>query len=346
MLTDEKDSRISLLILRAFTFIRESEDVVFVGIYSTENFKLLAAADRDKVAVNPTKDSDEMAVNIHRLQVQAIITHIRTPDNVLAQLNIANLHFLCLRNGTGNMTGMSNFNMDIKRDSVHEVNNTLYRIAKDRYSANDLIEGVHALQISAVLKEQFIIIGLNRAGKESSLKILKDILDEAKRMPELKKDLIPHTKSGNKLNEIKYPVVQSDSVTSEISNLSYRDSSVFTYPVATDEPVEIRPPKNGDDVRRRDQQKRETSFCEDWRTATMESIQALRMIGPFADDNISDGDDRPLVLNIESQATSDIGVNTAQKHEHRASSVNSGRQCDSGSRDSVVLRRPSRATMV
>lgn len=346
------ESDIARLIMRAFSFIGHSEDMVFVGIYSTDGSEPLAVADREQVRVNPVQNSETwtkpMPVNVHPSQVQAIIRHIRTPDNVLCLINIADLHFVCLRNGTGSMTGMSNFNMDIKRDSVRSVNNTIYSIAKERYSSQDLLGGVHALQISAILREEFIIIGLSRASEESSLKILKDILNTSIQLKKDKSNVFEPTKmeqrmagpefSNGALNTPRCPQSAGD-----VESLN-RDSEVFVFPnrneQVNEENVQFRASTKADKIRRRDQMKRETSYSEDWRTATIRSIEALRMIGPFTDDDISDRDDRPLMSNIAS-----IDSSGRTEPKSTASSASSSNR-DSGSKEIGGARKLSRATMV
>lgn len=277
---------VNALIMRAYSLIQQTSGMVFVGIYSMETHEPLALADRDKVCVNITEATEEdpasnFVVRLHEKELKAISNHIQTRDNVLSRIDIIGLHFVCLRAETNCMTGMSNFNTDI---TVTDANRILQKIANKRYSAVEIAEGFHALQISAVIKDDKLIVGISNCESESSLKVLKQMF--------------------------------------QTNDFHLRQST------------------KADKERRRDVMKRQTSFCEDWRKATVRSIETLKRIGPYHDDDISDDDDSPLMTNIQQTATSPL---PAVSHEWPVSFEMDDEEM---SKTKGFVRRPSRATMV
>ena len=333
---EDKQLDISSLILRAFSETKRSSNMAFIGIYSTETFEPLALTDREHVQISSGLMPKNVAIQIQPSQVQAIVRHIRTPDNPLTQINIANLRFVCLRNGSGCMTGMSNFNMESKRDSVNLIDKSVFNIIHKHYTSQELLEGYHALQISAILKEEFIVIGICKEGEESSLKVLRAIFEDPKNVD----DEISESRITGKENN--FP--ESSELDNEEKLLHFSFSSSFengndTSNLLADPEVELRQSALTPEERRSLRQKRETSFCEDWRKTTIKSIDALKLIVPFkADDECSDN--RPLIDNIEG-----IDIDNGIK-------VDSDSESDTGEGDSKskprsrVIRRPSRATMV
>lgn len=334
---EENKFEIPSIILRAYSLIGESLGMAFVGIYSTDTYEALAVADRKNVKINPLMVESEdqtrkLAVEITPSQVMAVVRHIRTADNPLTQINIANLPFVCLRNENGYMTGMSNFNMDIKRESVHEIDESLFTVLHKHYTSEEILEGLHALQISAILKEEFVIIGLCRAGTGSSLKILKKVFEEPENHDHSKTSNMNENFSNNNLSEndnsIKAQLWNTEKIQFCFDTLQGQEAD---NSLNLDD-VELRRPALSAEERKSIREKRETSFCEDWRTATVKSIEALRLIGPFrSEDDNPDRDDRPLIDNAEE--IDSRSQNTESEEQSKSESVH-------------IVRRPSRATMV
>ncbi|KAL4233710.1 hypothetical protein ACF0H5_008390 [Mactra antiquata] len=287
----ENSSQNNVLIMRAYNLIHQTSNMVFIGIYSLDTFEPLALADRERVCVNITEAmEDDPASNfiicLDPDELRAMTTHIRTRDNVLIRIDIAGLRYVCLRTECNCMTGMSNFNTDI---DAQEANKILYKITQKRYSHTEVAEGFHALQISAMLKEDKIVVGISKSGEESSLKVLKQMFET--------------------------------------------------------HDLQLRPSTKADRERRRDAVKRETSFCEDWRKATIRSIETLKSVGPFTDYDISDDDDSPLVSNIQATATSPLPmVNDDFLMKFGTDVIDD--VDDKKSKTQGFVRRPSRATMV
>jgi hypothetical protein len=346
----DRQSDISTLILRAFSLAKRSSIMAFVGIYSSETFEALALTDREHVQIKSGLMPQKNAVEIQPSQVQAIVRHIRTPEYPLTQIKIANLRFVCLRNGSGCMTGMSNFNIDSTADSKYRIDKTVYNIIHKHYTSQDLLDGHHALNISAILKEEFIIIGMCKAGEEyslkikaeeeSSLKILKAILED----PTNADDEI----SVNRASEKESRSTESTLFDEEEKSFNFSFSSSFengneTSNLLVESEVELRESALSPEERKKLRQKRETSFCEDWRKATIKSIDALKLIGPFkSDDEFTDN--RPLIDNMESIGfDQDVKVSSESESDSDDMETEHGSERKKGHR---VIRRPSRATMV
>lgn len=360
------------MMLRASALINISSEMLFVGMYRTDTYKPIALVDRDKVHINPEADTHltrTFDFNIECRQVQAIANHIRTKDNPFTQINIAGLHFVCLRNGSGCMTGMSNFNMDyVTSTTTKDVKETLFELTDRHYESQELLSEIHPLQISAILKEDIVVIGLCKSGGScSSLKLLREILEQPPEQPSEKINLPSDgsgkvsfvTKSsslraslksfsnlvdqgvqswGGNLNvsqdsELNAGASTQGSLSSLLDSIDINETKASTGDLSVrDDNIERRASTKTAEDRRREQFKRETEFCEDWRTATMKSIEALQMIGTMASAEQDTDDRSPLVENIDMEAGSGESLNEFEERGKRLSSLKK--------------KRPSRSTFV
>lgn len=358
------------MMLRASALMNISPAMLFVGVYETETFTPIALVDRDKVQINPDADvyqTRTFDIVLNPDEVKAIAVHIRTKDNPFVKINIANLCFVCLRTGSGCMTGMSNFNMEYDSDNTGYVKDTLFNMSRRHYESEELLSGTHALQISAILKEEVIVIGLCHSGTScSSLKLIREILDQA---PEQPSEKVSFPSDGNKKisftsksaslraslksfsslidqggpqsvaasqDSVNKIASSGGSISSLLESFDFEDqkqgreeASVAGYL------VDRRASTKTTEDRRREQFKRETEFCDDWRTTTIKSIEALRMIGQVSPDRQAD-DKRPLMESIENVAeTSSRNSDTYSDGEDAARQKWASKK-----------KRPSRSTFV
>ena len=360
------------MLLRASALINLSPEMLFIGIYDSNSYTPVALVDRDKVQINPEADENHTRTFDFTLkphQLKAIATHIRTRDNPFVQIIIANLQFVCLRTGSGCMTGMSNFNMEYDSQNSENVKETLFNLSKRHFRSTELLSGTHALQISAILKGDVLVVGLCRSGGTcSSLKLIREILDQAPEQPSeqivLPSDgdrkisfmskstslraslrsfssIIDHEghsyggmfASQDSMNKVGKG---NGSVSSLLDSLETENRQRLSQDnlESDDYIVHRRASTKTAEERRRDHLKRETEFCEDWRTTAVKSIDALRMITPVSPDAQSE-DKQPLIENIETGIQEMVTSDTYSDSEDAARSKWASKK-----------KRPSRSTFV
>lgn len=361
------------MMLRASALIGLSPAMLFVGVYKTDTNTAIALVDKDNVQINP--DADECGprtfdFNIEPHQVQAIVRHIKTRGHPFMRINIAGLYFGLLRNGNGCVTGVSNFNMDYGLQNTRANDQqTLLSISHKQFKSEELLEGVHALQLSAMLKDEIIVIGLCTSGSQcSSLKLIQEILEDCPEQPSENISIPAHgekkigfttksmslrasLKSFSSLSEhgayradtmlnssqdsILSTGAMKGSVGTLLDSLDMEEEDISNQGefCTVEFNVERRASAKTPEEKRREQMKRETEFCEDWRTATMKSIEALRNIGTFPGDDHDD--ESPLIENIETTSDSrSVGYHSDNERSRRPSE------------SKLQRKRPSRSTFV
>ena len=336
--------------------VQNNDDVIYIGVYSLDTLDQIASSGSDKI-------------NITKREMSAIVTHTRSSLNVVAAIKITGLNFACLSFGSVRMIGMSNFNVD--NESVEEVDKTLHDLANIRYTRQDSFEAQHMLNISAVLQEEVILVGLAVSSETTSvLQVLQDTIshrkgetiskNEMKRInskPSLvvkktnkkslvtlaketskpsfvmqenearKSCLVIEEKEGNKISLVQHatePKITSGNTNEEVPasafiwNIPSNENQGESLELKQQEVTEIQRRKSTKEEieRRKDSTKRETEFCEDWRTATIRSIEALRNIGPFSEGSSYDDDQRPLISSESvphSKQSPDVSCNTPRR---------------------------------
>lgn len=274
------------------TMVDYIDEMLLIGVYSVHTcdqiaFSFSVAPLRgfgDQCDVNDgsqsanAKDVKNLSVVIDSSHVNAIISLLRSRGTAYCRLNIALMNFLCMRGTDSCMTGMSNFNME--STSLKTVDEVFFKLTHKHFTRSDSVEALHALQISAIVEGDLLLIGLCQTGEVSSLQVLKQLVDIQKG-----KTTLPRG----------YSYLTQRSVSSKDSELQCFsfDDLVNVSSICDDEQtprsseVQLRP--RGSEVRR-EEARRATSFCEDWRTETLKSIRALTLASQLK----ADDDQRPL----------------------------------------------------
>ena len=347
--------------------------LVYVGVYDTDTGQALAIADPENIQVDPYRDSNQwkkFSFEITPSEVNAIIKHIKCPFIPLAEINISDVNFMCLRSKMNYLTGKASFDiMENNNETFWKVEEILFALTNRHYSKEQIASADELLLISAILKDEFVVVGLCKADTPS-LKVLKEIVEQSPdqpspsssrssvnmRHPRLSANNPSYKLAAGYDSDVSGACQDFDAVfdakddndeTGQIQNRPsirqrpltsdgiFRFDEVFT----SGGEIERRSTKRTKEDRQRIQMNRQTEFSEDWRSATIRSIEALRNIGPFTQDVVTDDDKSPL---MEHQAT------RHENAEYNTEQVELQQTTESNRRQSapVGARRSSRATMV
>lgn len=303
---------ISQLIHRASELFYIYPGMVFLGVYSIETHLPMALLDREHVQINIDNEHNtsnrELAIEIQPSQVAGIVSHLRNAYNNLIELNIANMEFVCMRTTSGCVTGMSHFNTD--ENIMKLANETVFRVTKTPCSQIKGFTGYHALAISALLKDDKLLVSLSTANTCSSLKFLHKVLQ---------------TSEAHKIYDKQSPKLQANELHFDFTHWDFQTENKRQHNCGADEMhLKIKTDKNIGKGKYR----RESSFCEDWRTATLKSIEILKFVGPFSDSGVHD-DKIPLIDTLGDAEIPEIAANVPGENKN-----------------TKVARTASRATLV
>ncbi|KAH3725867.1 hypothetical protein DPMN_051720 [Dreissena polymorpha] len=367
---------VNRLMLKTSALMRLSSDLLFVGVYSAITFQPIALADRENVQIhldNKGIDWKKFRIVISSNQVRAIVAHIVSSSPALTRIDVEGLNFLCLRSkSNASLTGTSNFNVDHhNRKCIQESYDHLDEGTDHNFSMEDVDKLTHPVQMSAVLKYDFVVIGLCKA-TSSSLKLVQEIVEQPADDATLKVkeywpdasftniegeslfltlERVKHTTDSNTAWHISYAEKGhqhsgAHSRTEDEYETTPNHATSFKYgndDVGQCGFVKRRSTRRSFDVRRQQQRNRETEFCEDWHTSTIRSLEALKAIGPVANNAPSENDKSPLIDNILTNMVAEVEDFHKERSPISRSHSETGNRKRSRPKDT---RRQSRATMV
>lgn len=315
---------------------------------------------------------------IKQRQAKAIVNHMKSTGIISAKIDVANLDFLCLRHGTGNMIGMSCFNVDNRKETVEEIDKACFKLSRHHFTRSDSKSSKHLLNIAATIFKDVVIIGIGIPGEESCLSAVQDLTkevippiptagpgaDKAKVTDKTRgrvkgKDTTSKESKTIGLND-KGRIIQTkqDQAQSTVNkenissmNQDYLIDETMTAvdmrklegnPYANPEKSQehIRRTKSVDDIEMGITDRLTDDFGgERVKFATVRSIEALRNIGPFTEIMIDSDDSSMETMRCKS---TEMLIQKSKKKKAQSRSKSMG-SADTGLR---LNRRPSRATMV
>lgn len=315
---------------------------------------------------------------IKQRQAKAIVNHMKSAGIISAKIDVANLDFLCIKHGTGNMIGMSCFNVDNSKETVEEIDKACFKLSRHHFTRSDSKSSKHLLNIAATLFKDVVIIGIGLPGEESCISAVQDLTKEVippvptadPRADKVKVTDKTRSRGKGKINmskelksmEIndKGRIIQpkqgqpNSTINKEIissKNQDYPIDETMTAvdmrklegkPIANPEKSQehIRRTKSVDDIDAGITDRLTGDFGDERvKFATIRSIEALRNIGPFTESMIDSDDSSMETMRCKS---TEMLIQTSKKNKPQSRSKSMG-SADTGSR---LNRRPSRATMV
>ena len=363
--------------------IRIREYMRYIGVFALDG-DLIAHSGAPGVqqivsegtGISGTETARVLNIKVEQRQAKAVVNHIKDPGVNVARINIANLHFLCFKHGTGNMVGMSNFNIENSEQAIREMDKAYFRISRRHFTRSDSLDSHHVLNIAATLWKDIVIIGIGLPSKSSCLSAVQELTKPD--IPPTPKSTLDKTNTSDvSMNPILRKPGKStltDNMTGTVVKNNASVISLEKEPMAgnvynrreSDEKT-----RNGEtiqlqiletiekqaEVEKSQDNRRRTKSVDDIddvkdypnydiederiKSATIRSIEALRNIGPFTDTlSTSEGEGGSAEL-LRSKSTEMLIEKKKRKpQKSRPKSVSSA---DAGSK---LNRRPSRATMV
>lgn len=316
---------------------------------------------------------------IEQRQAKAVVNHMKDSSVGVAKINVAHLQFICFNiYGTGNMIGMSSFNVDSSEKTIRELDEACFRLSRRHYTRSDSFEGHHLLNIAATLWKDVVIIGIGIPGKASCLSAVQDLTKDiippipiptaggekiratdAIRSHDKGKENISKLHESRSINDkdrLRKSNQQMATITGDKHNASSsNDDDLFGKRITSIDVLKsegnpyFSPERRQDNVRRTksvddvidvsDADRTNDDLVDERvKSATIRSIEALRNIGPFTA-STSDSGDSSMEL-LRSKSTEMLIQKKKRKQPSRSKSISSA---ETGSK---LNRRPSRATMV
>ena len=363
--------------MQADYVIRQREHMRYIGVFALDG-DLIAHAGAPGVqqfvcagtgASNTADTVRVLNIKIEQKQAKAVVTHMKNSNIGVARINIASLHFLCFRHGTGNMVGMSNFNIENSEKAIQEMDKAYFRISRRHFTRSDSLDSHHVVNIAATMWKDVVIIGIGLPGKSSCLSAVQELRiidpppDVEKPLNNAMASIVKRTdkhvitdknifpddqKEQSLLHLDKEPVAGNKSIWRESDNKNWNYSETMPR-MRTQENVEkdawfermqgnFRRTKSVDDAIEMHDDIKHDFEEERVKSATIRSIEALRNIGPFTGSiSVSESGSENM---LRSKSTELLIEKKKRKPPKKSKSVSS---VDAGSR---LNRRPSRVTMV